>query len=97
MYVKLVCYLEEMSHLTQTSMCSRMYEQIQELKERPGASFRAIFNRALELGTLSRRRVYYEVMNYERERGRGYASPFGSSVLTTSAAVEDVKSIEVTS
>ncbi|KAG0610929.1 hypothetical protein M758_7G102300 [Ceratodon purpureus] len=71
-----------------------MYEQIQELKERPGASFRAIFNRALELGTLSRRRVYYEVMNYERERGRGYASPFGSSVLTTSAAVEDVKSIE---
>jgi hypothetical protein len=74
-----------------------MYEQIQELEKRPGSSFRAIFNKALELGTLSRRRVYYEVMKYEQERGGGHFSPFGLSAFTASAAVEDVKSIEVIS
>lgn len=72
-----------------------MYEQIQELERRPGASFRAIFNRALELGILSRRRVHYEAMKYERGRGGGHVSPFGLSTSTASAAVEDVKSIEV--
>ncbi|XP_024379192.1 uncharacterized protein [Physcomitrium patens] len=71
-----------------------MYEHIQELEKRPGASFRAIFNRALELGTLSRRRVYYEVMKCERERGGGLISPFGLSTFTASAALQDVKSIE---
>lgn len=77
------------------SVHSRMYEHIQELEKRPGASFRAIFNRALELGTLSRRRVYYEVMKCERERGGGLISPFGLSTFTASAALQDVKSIEV--
>jgi len=72
-----------------------MYEHIQELERRPGSSFRAIFNRALELGTLSRRRVYHEVMKYERDRGGGHVSPFGMSTFTASAAVEDIKSIEV--
>lgn len=73
----------------------RMYQHIMKLENRPGASFRAIFNRALELGTLSRRRVYHEAIKYERERNGGRLSPFGLSSFTAAAAIEDVKSIEV--
>lgn len=46
------------------------------------------------LAPLSRRRVYYEMMKYERDGGGGRVSPLGLSTFTTSAA-EDVKSIEV--
>ncbi|KAG0573379.1 hypothetical protein KC19_VG173400 [Ceratodon purpureus] len=63
--------------ITHNRRGGRIYEQILELEKRSGASFRAIFNRVLELGTLSRRRVYYEVVKYERDRGRSYVSPFG--------------------
>lgn len=80
-----------------TCFCAicRMYQHIMKLENRPGASFRAIFNRALELGTLSRRRVYHEAIKYERERNGGRLSPFGLSSFTAAAAIEDVKSIEV--
>lgn len=90
----MVSHVEKVPDLTHASICGRMYEHIQELEKRPGSSFRAIFNRSLELGTLSRRRVYYEMMKYERDGGGGHVSPLGLSTFTTSAA-EDVKSIEV--
>jgi len=87
--------VEKVPHLTHAGICGRMYELIQEHEKRPGSSFRAIFNRALELGTLSRRRVYYEVMQYELDRGGRHVSPLGLSTFTASVAAEAVKSIEV--
>lgn len=66
-----------------------------DLEKRPGASFRAIFKYALMLGTLSHRRVYFEALKYEKERGGGHISPFGFSTFTAATAVTDVKSIEV--
>jgi hypothetical protein len=65
------------------------------MEKKPGASFRALFGSTLALGTLSRRRVLYEALKYEKERNGGRLSPFGFSTFTVAAAVGDVKSIEV--
>jgi pimeloyl-ACP methyl ester carboxylesterase len=64
------------------------------MEKKPGASFRALFGSTLALGTLSRRRVLYEALKYEKERNGGRLSPFGFSTFTVAAAVGDVKSIE---
>ncbi|KAH9532110.1 hypothetical protein CY35_19G072100 [Sphagnum magellanicum] len=73
-----------------------VYEHIWNMEKKPGASFRALFGSTLALGTLSRRRVLYEALKYEKERNGGRLSPFGFSTFTVAAAVGDVKSIEYT-
>lgn len=64
-------------------------------ESRKGASFRALFGSALYLGIISRRRVYYEAIKYEKERNAGFLSPFGYSAPTVAAAVDAVCSMEV--
>ncbi|KAI5056684.1 hypothetical protein GOP47_0028502 [Adiantum capillus-veneris] len=59
-----------------------------------GASFRTLFSNSLALGTLSRRRVYHEAFEYEKDRNGGFSSPFGFSTFTAKAAVDAVKSSE---
>jgi hypothetical protein len=71
-----------------------VYEHIWDMEKKPGASFRALFGSTLALGTLSRRRVLYEALKYEKERNGGRLSPFGFSTFTVAAAVGDIKSIE---
>lgn len=73
----------------------RVHERIRETESREGASFYALFGPALSLGILSRRRVYYEAIKYEKERNAGFLSPFGYSVSTVAAAVDAVCSMEV--
>jgi pimeloyl-ACP methyl ester carboxylesterase len=90
----------EMLHMYMKAMestqnpCEGMFKRIQELEKRPGSSFIAIFDRALELGILSRRRVYYEAMKYGRNRRSSSGSLLGFSKFSNSTAAEDVKSIE---
>lgn len=73
----------------------RVYEHIWEMEKKPGASFRTLFGSSLALGTLSRRRVFFEALKYETERNGGRLSPFGFSTFTVGAAVNDIKSMEV--
>lgn len=65
------------------------------VESRRGASFAGLFRTALYLGTISRRRVRYEAIKYERERNGGFLSPFGYSAATVEAAIETVCSMEV--
>jgi hypothetical protein len=67
------------------------------MEKKPGASFRKLFGSALALGTISRRRVILEALQYERDRNGGRLSPFGYSTFTVGAAVGDVKAMEVMS
>ncbi|XP_021730318.1 uncharacterized protein LOC110697260 [Chenopodium quinoa] len=68
--------------------------RLRETEIRTGASFGALFGSALQLGTISRRRVYYEAIRYEKERNAGFLSPFGYSTTTVPAAIDAVCSIE---
>ncbi|KAH9320519.1 hypothetical protein KI387_015158, partial [Taxus chinensis] len=67
----------------------KVHDRVRPTETRLGASFRALFGCALSLGTISRRRVYYEALKYERERNAGWLSPLGYSAFTIAAAVED--------
>ncbi|XP_038970624.1 uncharacterized protein LOC120103895 isoform X2 [Phoenix dactylifera] len=71
-----------------------LHEKLRKAECRKGASFGALFGSALYLGTISRRRVYYEAIKYERERNAGYVSPFGYSAPTVAAAIDAVCSME---
>lgn len=93
--VRIVVHVGKVPDLTPGSICGSMCKRIQELEKRPGSSFIAIFDRALELGIISRRRVYYEAMKYERNRRSSSGSLLGFSKFSNSTAAEDVKSIEV--
>lgn len=64
-------------------------------KKGAGASFRKLFGNSLALGTISRRRVIFEALQYEKDRNGGRLSPFGFSTFTVGAAVDDVKAMEV--
>lgn len=77
------------------SYFGRVHDRIREAESREGASFYALFGPALSLGILSRRRVYYEAIKYEKERNAGFLSPFGYSAPTVAAAVYTVCSMEV--
>lgn len=65
------------------------------VESRRGASFAGLFGSALHFGTISRRRVQYEAIKYERDRNGGFLSPFGYSAATVEAAVVTVCSMEV--
>ncbi|XP_078448055.1 DNA photolyase [Wolffia australiana] len=71
-----------------------LHEKLRYTESRVGASFGALFGAALSLGIVSRRRVHYEALKYEKERNGGFLSPFGYSIFTVSAAVDAAESIE---
>ncbi|KAK3040099.1 hypothetical protein RJ639_027825 [Escallonia herrerae] len=73
----------------------RIHEKLRNAESREGASFGTLFGSALHLGILSRRRVFYEAIKYEKERNAGFLSPFGYSAATVAAAADTVRSMEV--
>ncbi|KAK6926363.1 Alpha/beta hydrolase fold-1 [Dillenia turbinata] len=79
---------------TSRSDWQELHEKLRCAESPKGASFGVLFRSALNLGIVSRRRVYYEAVKYEKERNAGFISPFGYSAATVSAAVDTVCSIE---
>lgn len=75
--------------------CYRVHERVRNAEAREGASFTKLFGPALSLGIVSRRRVHYEAIKYEKERNAGFLSPFGYSAVSAAAAVDAVCSMEV--
>lgn len=73
----------------------RVHQKLRDTETREGASFGSLFGSALLLGIISRRRVYYEAIKYEKERNAGFLSPFGYSAISVAAAVNTVCSMEV--
>ena len=73
----------------------RVHEQVRNAETRDGASFTALFGPVLCLGIVSRRRVHYEAITYEKDRNAGFLSPFGYSAVTIGAAADAVCSMEV--
>lgn len=73
----------------------RVHEKLRNAESREGASFGALFGPALHLGIISRRRVHYEAIKYEKERNAGFLSPFGYSAANVAAAADTVCSMEV--
>ncbi|XVF50670.1 hypothetical protein PTKIN_Ptkin04bG0120700 [Pterospermum kingtungense] len=71
-----------------------VHERLRNAETRDGASFTSLFGPALSLGIISRRRVHYEAITYEKERNAGFLSPFGYSAATVAAVVEAVCSME---
>ncbi|XP_061353310.1 uncharacterized protein LOC133298086 isoform X2 [Gastrolobium bilobum] len=71
-----------------------IHETMRSSESRNGVSFIGLFGSALSLGIISRRRVHYEAIKYEKERNAGFLSPFGYSAATIAAAVDAVSSKE---
>ncbi|KAL3000400.1 hypothetical protein AAZX31_09G210700 [Glycine max] len=71
-----------------------VHEKVRASESRNGASFIGLFGPALSLGIISRRKVHYEAIKYEKERNAGFLSPFGYSAATIAAAVDAVCSME---
>ncbi|XP_021657901.2 uncharacterized protein LOC110648094 [Hevea brasiliensis] len=71
-----------------------VHEKLRDAESRDGASFFTLFGPALCLGIISRRRVHYEAIRYEKERNAGFLSPFGYSTITVAAAADAVCSME---
>ncbi|KAG8476237.1 hypothetical protein CXB51_033081 [Gossypium anomalum] len=71
-----------------------VHERLRNAETREGASFTSLFSPALCLGIISRRRVHYEAIKYEKERNAGFLSPFGYSAASVAAAADAVCSME---
>ncbi|KAL5569987.1 hypothetical protein UlMin_026562 [Ulmus minor] len=71
-----------------------VHERVRDAEAREGASFFKLFGPALSLGIVSRRRVHFEAIKYEKERNAGFLSPFGYSAVSVTAAVDGVCSME---
>ncbi|GAY41366.1 hypothetical protein CUMW_058900 [Citrus unshiu] len=71
-----------------------LQEKLRNAESRDGASFATLFGPALCLGIISRRRVHYEAIKFEKERNAGFLSPFGYSAATVAAAADAVCSME---
>ncbi|PON56236.1 DNA photolyase class 1, 8-HDF type [Parasponia andersonii] len=71
-----------------------VHERIRNAEAREGASFIKLFGPALSLGIISRRRVHYEAIKYEKDRNAGFLSPFGYSTVSGAAAINAVCSME---
>ncbi|TYI53173.1 hypothetical protein E1A91_D12G300300v1 [Gossypium mustelinum] len=72
-----------------------VHERLRNAETREGASFTSLFGPALCLGIISRRRVHYEAIKYEKERNAGFLSPFGYSAASVAAAADAVCSMEL--
>ncbi|KAJ4982067.1 hypothetical protein NE237_032904 [Protea cynaroides] len=68
----------------------RVREKLRNAEIRSGASFGALLRSALSAGIISRRRVYFETITYEREHNAGFSLPFRYSVATVVAATNAV-------
>lgn len=71
-----------------------VHQKLRETETKTGASFHALFGPALQLGIVSRRRVYFDAIKYEKERNAGFLSPFGHSTVTVAATIDNVCSME---
>ncbi|XP_022159837.1 uncharacterized protein LOC111026138 isoform X2 [Momordica charantia] len=71
-----------------------LHEMVRNSESRDGSSFIKLFGPAIDLGIISRRRVHYEAIKYEKERNAGFLSPFGYSAGTVAAVVDAVLSSE---
>ncbi|WOL19137.1 hypothetical protein Cni_G27934 [Canna indica] len=71
-----------------------LHDKLRMTESRKGASFHALFGSALYFGTISKRRVYFEAIKYEKERNAGFLSPFGYSAPTVASAVDAICSME---
>ncbi|XP_076944322.1 uncharacterized protein LOC143614906 [Bidens hawaiensis] len=71
-----------------------LHERLRISETREGASFGFLFGPVLQLGVVSRRRVYDEIIKYEKDRNGGLLSPFGYSCFTTAAVADHVCSRE---
>ncbi|XP_015878340.3 uncharacterized protein LOC107414695 [Ziziphus jujuba] len=71
-----------------------VHERVRNAESREGASFGKLFGPAISLGIVSRRRVHYEAIEYEKERNGGFLSPFGYSTISAAAAIDAVNSME---
>ncbi|KAL8151334.1 hypothetical protein V2J09_021142 [Rumex salicifolius] len=72
-----------------------VHQRLRETETKAGASFHALFGPALQLGIISRRRVYFEAIKYEKERNGGFLSSFGYSTVTVAATIDNMCSMEV--
>ncbi|XP_050387503.1 uncharacterized protein LOC126803813 [Argentina anserina] len=86
-------YLRYLDGESRDDFWQKVHERMPYAESRDGASFNTLFGTALSLGILSRRRVYFEAIKHNKERNRGFLSPFGSGA-TISAAVDSVCSME---
>ncbi|KAL9263622.1 Pheophytinase, chloroplastic-like protein [Drosera capensis] len=71
-----------------------VHKKILEAENRKGASFDSLFGPALQMGIISRRRVYNEAMKYKEEQYGGFLSPIRNSTATAITAFEAVCLIE---
>ncbi|KAL6846020.1 hypothetical protein ACP4OV_023468 [Aristida adscensionis] len=71
-----------------------LHDKVRLAEARDGASFYTLFSTAIQLGVISRRRVYHEAIQYEKDRNAGFLSPFGYSTPTVTAAVGAICSME---
>ncbi|XP_006660885.1 uncharacterized protein LOC102721765 isoform X2 [Oryza brachyantha] len=71
-----------------------LHDKVRLTETRDGASFYTLFGPALQLGVISKRKVYHEAIQYERDRNAGFISPFGYSTPTVTAAVDAICSME---
>ncbi|KAK2975852.1 hypothetical protein RJ640_022869, partial [Escallonia rubra] len=90
----LAAYLRYLEGTTRDDW-QEIHEKLRNAESREGASFGTLFGSALHLGIISRRRVFYEAIKYEKERNAGFISPFGYSAATVAAAADTVCSMEV--
>ncbi|KAJ9536347.1 hypothetical protein OSB04_un000483 [Centaurea solstitialis] len=89
----LAAYLKYLEGTTRDDW-QEVHEKLRNAETREGASFGTLFGPALQLGIVSRRRVYYETIKYEKDRNGGFLSPFGYSAATIAAAADHVCSVE---
>lgn len=71
-----------------------LHDKVRFAETRDGASFYTLFGPAIQLGVISRRRVYHETIQYERDRNAGFLSPFGYSTPTVTSGVDAICSLE---
>ncbi|KAL8224024.1 hypothetical protein R6Q57_019499 [Mikania cordata] len=71
-----------------------MHERLRNAETREGASFGILFGPVLQLGVVSRRRLYNETIKYEKDRNGGFLSPFGYSSFTIASVADHVCSRE---
>jgi hypothetical protein len=90
--IKILVIFSGRSNLT--PVC-RLHDKVRLAETMDGASFYTLFDTAIQLGVISRRRVYHEAIQYEKDRNAGFLSPFGYSTPTVTAAVDAICSMEV--
>ncbi|GAB2294093.1 hypothetical protein Dimus_028310 [Dionaea muscipula] len=71
-----------------------VHRRLEKTETQRGASFSALFGAALQIGIISRRRVFYEAMKYEKEQNAGFIFPFRGATANVTSAFETICSME---